>query len=223
MRKASGFVAVGLLMGALGGGGILAGAGVLAGGGAPTPTQPGIVVVPSGSVEPAATLAPPTPAPSVGPEIPPAARAAIGQVGTLNVRLLETAGDLRTHLEAPSLDASAVARTLRSMNSNAAFGLDVSRRLATWDTAAALAGELDALYGEVRAIAREGLAASVRNTTAYRTAATSMLTLLAGMGPIDAEARSVARGAGVDLPPLDLEGLDQIDGGSTVPNVSPAP
>jgi hypothetical protein len=220
MRRALSFVAVGLLIGAVGGGGILAGATALSGGRTPAPTQPAVIVPPSSSAAAGVTPAPATPAPPTPRlDVPPTARAALGQVGTLNVRLLAAAGDLRSQLDASSLDASAVARTLRSMNSNAAFGLDISKRLATWDAAENLAVDLDAFYEDIRATAREGLAASVRNTAAYEAAATSMLTLLARMEALDADARALALIADVELPRLDLEAL----GGTTAATDPAAP
>jgi hypothetical protein len=207
MRRASAFIATGLLVGVVVAGGILAGVAAIGGGGRPGPSQPAVGVLPSASTSPTAAptaSAAPTP---VLPDVPPTARAALGQVGTLHVRLLEGAVDLQAHLAAPVLDTSAVARTLRSMNSNAAFGLDIAKRLATWDMATPLATDLTVLYEDVRATAREGLAASVRNSAAYEAAATGMLALVADLESLDADARALALTADVDLPSLDLDAL----------------
>jgi hypothetical protein len=207
MRRASAFVATGLLVGVVIAGGILAGVGAIAGAGRPGPSQPAVGVVPSASTSPTAAPTPSAAPTPVLPDVPPTARAALGQVGTLHVRLLEGAVDLQTHLAAPVLDTSAVARTLRSMNSNAAFGLDIAKRLATWDAATPLAADLTVLYEDVRATAREGLAASVRNSAAYEAAATEMLALVADLESLDADARALALTADVDLPSLDLDAL----------------
>lgn len=212
VKRAGALVTVGLLIGVLGGGGIVAAAGGLTGGAAVQPSQPLTGGLPSDSPAPSASIAPtPTPTPAV-PDVPPTARAALGQVGTTNVRLLESAAELRDALAASALDASAIAATLRSMNSDAAFGIDVAKRLAAWPAAESLAADLDAFYEAVRAIAREGLAASVRNEAAYEAAATDMLNLMTDVEALDAEARALAGTAGVDLPPLDLAPLGRASG-----------
>ncbi len=214
LKRASLFVSTGLLVGLFAGGGLMAAAGGVAGGALPTPSQPAGGVLPSASTTPSASLAPTPTRPPVDPGIPPSSRAALGQVGTLEIRLLEAADDLRTHLAATDLDTSAVAQTLRSLNSNAAFGIDVARRLGDWDAGARLAEDLAALCEDIRSTARSGLSASVRNDAAYRTAATEMLALLGTLGSLDADARSLALIADVDFPRVDL---GEPDGAATTP------
>ena len=207
LRRASVFVSVGVLVGLLGGIGLTATAAAVARDPAgPSPSQPAVGASPSGGV---ASL-PPSPTPTTrptAPSVPPTARAALGQVGTLHVRLVESGTDLAQYLEAADIDASAVAKTLRQMLSNSAFGVDVAKRLGTWDTAAPLATDLAAFYEEIRATARGGLAASVRNDAAYRQAATKMVTLLGDLERLDADARALALTVDIDLPSLALDDL----------------
>ena len=199
MARASVFASFGLLVG-LGMGAVL-GATALGGGGkagAPGPTAPVIGVLPSDA--PSASIPPsPTVRPSV-PAVPGTARAAMGQVGTLADRLAKAGDDLRFALDQPELDGVEVAETLRTMNSTAAFGVDVAHRLATWNAAERLADDLESFYEEIRRTARAGLSASVRNESAYRASATEMLVVLDKLAPLLDEARSLALTIDVDLP-----------------------
>jgi hypothetical protein len=203
MARASVFASVGLVVG-LGVGSVI-GATALAGGanrGGPGPSAPAVVVVPSSSA-PAPSVTPaPTARPSI-PAVPATAKAAMGQVGTLAAKLADAREDLQFALDQEDLDGVEVAETLRTMNSTAAFGVDVAHRLGTWDRAGRLAEDLEALYEEIRRTARTGLTASVRNDAAYRTAAQDMLVVLGKMGPLLDEARSLALTIDVDLPRVD--------------------
>jgi hypothetical protein len=100
------------------------------------------------------------------------------------------------------------------MNSATGFGLDTTRRLATWDAAADLATRLEAFYAEIRTIARTGLTASVRNDAAYRQAAADMVAAFSVLESLDGEARALALTTDVDLPSLDLETLGTLNGGA---------
>jgi hypothetical protein len=73
-------------------------------------------------------------------------------------------------------------------------------RIAAWPTSAALGAQLNSFYGSVHDTAAAGLVASVQNASAYRAAATAMLSLLDGMAVIDDAVRSSASSAGVELP-----------------------
>jgi hypothetical protein len=199
MARASVFASVGLVVGLATGSVLgvttLAGAGTAGG---PGPTAPTIGVLPSEEPPPSIT-----PMPSVRPSLPavPAtARSAMGQVGTLADRLIDAGEDLQFTLDQPVLDGVEVAETLRTMNSTAAFGVDVAHRLGTWPAAAALSADLEAFYEEIRRTARAGLTASVRNETAYRTAATEMLAVLQKLAPLLEDARPLALTVDVDLP-----------------------
>ena len=126
LGKASGFVAVGLAVGLLvGGGGGLAVALGQAGeagsrGTATTPGAPGTggnagTTTPSISAAPAATSRP-TPAPTDPAGIPPLASTALVQVVGTNGRLATAGADLRAALTARIFDASEVAQILRTIS-----------------------------------------------------------------------------------------------------------
>lgn len=205
LKRASAFVALGLVAGVLTGGGAMAAAGLSGGTATPPTASQAPIVEPSASAPPATAAVTPTP-PPLDPAVPPTARAALGQVATLHAGFLDDAADLRLELAAVDIDAFGVAQTLRSINSQSAFGLDVARRLATWDEAAALAADLDAAYNEIRTIARTGLASSVRNDAAYREAALRMVDAVAALETLDADVRALALTADIDLPRLDFGG-----------------
>ncbi len=201
MARASVFASVGLVVG-LTTGGILGVTGMAGAGnaGGPGPSAPVIGVVPSDT--PSASIAPsPTVWPSL-PTVPATARSAMGQVGTLADRLADAGEDLQFALDQPVLDGVEVAETLRTMNSTAAFGVDVAHRLGTWAAAEPVAEELESFYEEIRRTARAGLAASVRNESAYRASATAMLLVLEKLAPLLDQARPLAETIDVDLPSL---------------------
>jgi hypothetical protein len=201
MARASVFASVGLVVGLATGGvlGLTAMAGARSAGG-PGPSAPVLGAVPSDA--PSASLPPsPTVRPSA-PAVPGTARSAMGQVGTLAERLADAGEDLRFALDQPVLDGVEVAETLRTMNSTAAFGVDVAHRLGTWPAAQPLAEDLESFYEEIRRTARAGLAASVRNESAYRASATEMLAVLDRLASLLDDARSLARSIDVDLPSI---------------------
>ena len=212
LGKASGFVAVGLAVGLLVGGG----AGVAFGLGSTgssragsTPITPGGPVAganggtPSGSAPtstPIATAVPRlTPAPTDPNGVPPLVRSALVQVVGTNARLSTAGADLRTTLSAQPFDASAVAQILRTISAESLFSEQVAQHVGEWTGSATLGSRLGAYYGSVHSAAADGLVASVRNDAAYRAAATTMLKLLDGITTLDDAVRSTAATAGVDL------------------------
>ena len=60
--------------------------------------------------------------------------------------------------------------------------------------------ELSAFYSAVKATAADGLSASIRNETAYRTAAAQMLKLLGGLDAVDAASCDAAAPPGSRSP-----------------------
>ena len=160
----------------------------------------------------AAPTAPPEPA------IPATARSALAVTAEMNARLAANAPTLRASLAEPGLDTFAVAQVLRSMTADAAFAAGAADRLAGWADAADVSAGLAVLYADVRATAREGLARTLASETAYRTPATRMLVVVAGLVPLDAASRELAAGAGIDLPAVDLQ--DPVP--AEAPNPAPA-
>ena len=105
------------------------------------------------------------------PTTPAVSRSAVGQAAALDARLAGAAAGLRLALRDKDLDSASVADQLRSLAADAAFGEDLASRLGTWDQAYALSLDLANLYGSIRSTAREVLAASIQNDTAYRASA----------------------------------------------------
>lgn len=201
--RAIGFLAVGLIVGLVVGGGAM---GVAA---AMTRVQP-VVAVDGGTTAlptaaPVVTAAPIiTPAPVVGPLVPTAALSALRQTALVNQRLAADAGLLMTTLALPDPSTADFARVLRSMSSNATFGQRIAPDIADWDAGTAVAADFGTFYAAIHATASEGLGASLRNDAAYVAAAESMLAVVDGLGGLDLAARSLAAGADLQLPPVAL-------------------
>jgi hypothetical protein len=215
LRRASVFTAVGLFAGLLlGAGGLFAAitldrlvsapdpggqaaaaAGVTAG--QPAGSSPGTTA----TAKPSAPVATASPRPTAATTDAPAlTRSALGQAVALNERILESVEALRAALAAKRFDAFAVSQVLRTMSSDAVVGLGLTPHIGAWRGGATAATDLTAFYISVKATAAEGLAASVRNEKAYRTAATRMVELLAGLDAVDAVVRDASVAAGVTLP-----------------------
>jgi hypothetical protein len=200
-KRAGLFMAVGGVAGAMAGGMLVAVVAlgsvfVRAGMVTPIPTP-----TPSSSASP--TNSPVASTPEPPPAVPPVARSALAQAGSLHVRLASAAYNLESSLAARNLDTTEIARSFRTIASTASTGSEVAGRLVVWDDAAALSVQLSSFYGELRDTARSGLAASLTNEPAYRAAAEDMLSVLAQLGALDAQARALAVEADVVLPPLD--------------------
>lgn len=165
----------------------------------PTAVPAATAGTPVASAAPIATVAPPP-----LPAIPAAAVSALERTAEMNARLAAQAPILQAALVEPSLDTFVVAGVLRAMTADAAYATGAADRLGAWDDAAALSAGLAAVYADVRAIALEGLASSLASEPAYRTAATRMLAVLAGLAPLDAASRDLAVEAGVELPVVAL-------------------
>jgi hypothetical protein len=188
----AGAIAGGLLVAVVALGSVLVRAGMVAP--PPTPT-------PSTSASP--TNSPVAFTPEPPPNVPPVARSALAQAGSLHVRLASAAESLEVALKARDLDTTEIARSFRTIASTASTGSEVAGRLVVWDDAASLSVQLSSFYGELRDTARSGLAASLQNEPAYRAAAQDMLSVLAQLTGLDAQARVLALEADVVLPPLD--------------------
>jgi hypothetical protein len=205
LRKASGFVAMGLAAGLLAGagGGLAFGLSRAPAAAPPVATTPGGpatgghtgVSVPTASA-PAATAAAAT-APT---GIPPLTESAMTQVIATNGRLAADRSALRAALAAPGFDPSAVAQILRSISAETIVGQQVADHLTGWSGSSAVGAQVETFYGSVHDAAANGLVASVRNQAAYRSAASAMIRLLDGLPAINAAVRDVATSAGLDLP-----------------------
>lgn len=161
-------------------------------------------VIPVASVQPARPATPTTaPAPAV-PGIPSRALSALNQTATMNARLAAAVPGLAAALAEEDLDSVAVARILRAMAADAAYGAQATAGFAGWSEADGLALGLVGFYESVGNAARDGLSAALRNDTAYRAAAVRMLEVFGTLEGLDAAGRGLAAEAGVTLPPVSV-------------------
>jgi hypothetical protein len=162
----------------------------------------------SASASPAPTAtASPTHAPGASPssrpvsDVPALSRSALVQALAINGRLATSSTQLGTALAARQFDAFEVSQILRTMSTDAVVGLSLTSYIASWSGGTRLSTDLATFYSALQTAAGEGLSASVRNVTAYRAAGATMLTLLGGLGSIDASVQAAAADAGVTIPP----------------------
>jgi hypothetical protein len=193
--KAAGFTGLGLAAGLLLGGGSV---------GAILITDRSAVAAPGPLPAPGASLAPgasamPGPVTAI---VPPAAMSALHQATVLNQRLLADASELERVLKRKSPLAEDIAPILRSLASSAGFGDGLAPAVRSWDAGAAVAKGLAAFYAAVARVADEGLSASLANDRAYADAGRRMRSVLDRITDLDAAARGLAAGAGIELPPL---------------------
>ena len=132
--------------------------------------------------------------------IPASSASALTQALILNSRLSDSTAALRAALAAPKFDAQEVSQLLREASANSVIGLQLAESLNAWSGGTAVGGRMVTFYTAIQSTAAEGLGASIRNDPAYRRAATSMVALLAGVGPMDDQARQLAATAGLSLP-----------------------
>ncbi len=199
---ASTFIAGGLLVGLIIGTSVTGAMAIVTRPAAIDPLAPAATIpsaAPVASAIAAASAAPAAPADST---IPSAAVSALRQVSGLQQRFADDAGRLAAALAVAEPSSVDLARILRSMNANAAFGEQLATQVGAWTTAAALSGELDQLYRDVSALAGDGLDSSLTNTRAYVRTSEAMLAVLARLPELDAAVQPLADQAGVDLAPL---------------------
>lgn len=190
-RLAMTFMAAGLAVGVLLGGGAvfvarpdqassLAGAGAGAGasnalGASPSPAwlRPADVGIPSGAVS------------------------ALRQAAILNARFTAHATELKAILKRKGSEGIDVARVLRALNSDAAFGVDLAPAIAPWPEATKLSRDLGSFYQAVRKASQRGLQASLSDKSAYRATGKRMSVLLAKLPALDAAAARIVADAGL--------------------------
>jgi hypothetical protein len=156
----------------------------------------------------AAPTASPTPSPLVTPAptavpsvIPPAAISALSQLALLDTRIAADGSAARAY---SSMDGGDIARTLRSLASDAANGTDQISRLASWSDAATLSVARATFYRRITDLAHDTLRSSVNDTKAYRAAAATLVTILADLKTLGADSSTLAATIGATLPAVDL-------------------
>ena len=156
-----------------------------------------------------APVASATPAPSANPSpttgtnssVPGLTRSALAQAAAVNERLAASSTALAAALAAPKFDTYGVSQILRATSGEAVLGLQLSSYVGSWPSGQALSGEMTQFYSTVQQTAAEGLSASIRNETAYRTAGQQMLDLLRRLDLVDGHIRGLAADAGVVIAP----------------------
>jgi hypothetical protein len=132
--------------------------------------------------------------------IPGVSASALSQALVVDTRLTDATAAFEAALAAPKLSVEDVSQLLRNASADAVIGLQLAQQLNAWSDGAAVSSQLAAFYGSVQSIAADGLGASIRNEAAYRSAATAMKELLAGLGTIDSDARHLATSNGISVP-----------------------
>lgn len=197
--RAIGFIASGLVVGLLVGGGVMAGISAL--------SRPVVadVATPVASAAPVASVAPvASGGPVIDAGVASSALSALRQSALLNQRLVVDAGRLTTALGASAPSSAELSRILRSLAASATFGDRIAPDLGDWSEASALSTGLTEFYAAIGLTAREGLANALSNTDAYVVAAQQMLTVLDGLTGLDADARALAAQVDLDMPPATI-------------------
>jgi hypothetical protein len=201
LGRVLGFVAAGLVLGLVVGGGLVFAVTTLT-----RPTSQPIAQSPT-TVLPSAAAAVPSAAVPVAvpanPTIPAAAASALRQSTTLNQRLLADADRLATALAFDRPSGAEIAPLLRALASTASFGDRLAPNVAQWPDGATVSESLAAFYAAVGRVAHEGLTASVQNDRAYVDAGKKMLVVLGQLTKLDAASRTLAASGQLELPPLD--------------------
>lgn len=197
--RAIGFIASGLVVGLLVGGGAMAGVSAFS---RPVAAD---VATPVASVAPVASAAPiVSAAPVVDAGVASSALSALRQSALLNQRLVVDGGRLTTVLATPAHSSAEVSRILRSLAASASFGDRIAPDLGDWSDASGLSASLTDFYAAIGATAREGLSNALSNTEAYVAAAQQMQTVLDGLTGLDADARALAAQVDLDMPPATI-------------------
>ena len=209
-KRVSIFVGIGLAIGLAVGGGVAtaaftadrlsreadAGAAAAAAAAASAQASPTATATTSPTTRPGAS-----PSSRPGSSVPALTRSALGQALAINERLAASSTELAAALAAHKFDAFAVSEILRTMSTDAVVGLSLTTYIASWSGGTQVSTDLASFYTSIQTTAGDGLSASVRNVTAYRTAGAAMVKLLGGLEAIDAGVRAAAAAAGVTLAP----------------------
>lgn len=113
--------------------------------------------------------------------VPTTAATALRLSVTIEDRLNASATTLRNQVKAKSVNAVAVATTIRSIAADAAWGSDNIDRLAGWPAAAPLRAQLDGFYQDLRKTARDALGVSIKDSAKYKSYAKRLIKILAAI------------------------------------------
>jgi hypothetical protein len=209
VRRAGVILALGVVIGMLVGGAVMASVITLS-------LRESAAAAAAAAAAEAAAAAPPAEAASAAPsaaavpssevaldaDIPAGSITALSGTAVVNGRITVDTATLADTLARKGATTIEIARALRSLAADAALGRDLTARMSPWVAARAVTSRLDAFYSAIADTARAGLRASLADAGSYRGAAGSMLTVLAGLGSIDAESRTLAATIDLELPPV---------------------
>jgi hypothetical protein len=200
--RAVSFVAIGLIIGLVVGGGSIALVSSLT----PASSVDGGVNT-SPSMAPLASAAPlVTAAPVAGPDVPTTALSALRQTALVNQRLVADAALLASALAASEPSSADIARALRSMSTDATYAERITADIGDWTVGGTVAGELGVFYEVVQLTASEVLGASLNNDAAYTAGARAMLDVVDEVWALDGAARTLAARVDVELPSVVVPG-----------------
>jgi hypothetical protein len=219
LKRAGGILALGIVIGVLAGGATTAAAISL--------SLPKDKVVAPAVVAPATapngarvSAAPTLPAGNAVIGAPQAAVAALSGTAVVNGRIAVDAATLSSTLAAPNASSIEIARAFRSLAADSALGVDVAARLGSWHEAGAVMADLEVFYRTMADTARNALRATFADNAGYRRSGAEMLTVLAGLGKVDAASRTLGTSVGLELPPV---ALPRASASVSGPAASPAP
>ena len=208
LSRATTFVMIGLVLGVAFGGGLAAALSAMR-----LPAHDAQVAqTAAAEALAAAALVHPSAAPTANPgtttpgstggtaTIPAISASSLSQALSVDLRLTEAKAGLQAALAGSRFRADDVSQLLRNASSESVIGLQLARNLNPWPAARGIGDRLSSFYDAVQATASDGLAASIRNETAYRQAASKMVALLGSLEAIDGQARELASSANVSLP-----------------------
>ncbi|MEO5966356.1 MAG: hypothetical protein ABIR11_12890 [Candidatus Limnocylindrales bacterium] len=136
--------------------------------------------------------------------IPTGAAAALRGTTAINGRLAADAEPLAAASTAKSVKPTEIVKILRRMSIDARAGAGMLKPLAAWPEAAGQQAALAAFYVDLTGQIDKGLGASMKSGDAYRRTAKSILATLAQIAALDADARTLAGQAGLDLVPITI-------------------
>lgn len=202
IKRAGGILALGLVLGVfVGGVATVSAIGLSLKGSAPA-----VAPQPTLAPAPAALAVTPTAAPTTAAltGAPAGAVSALSGTAVVNGRIAVDAATLEAALSRPGAPGIEIARALRSLAADATLGIDLTGRLGSWTAGATVMSKLDAFYRSMATTAHDAFRRSLNDVAAYRRAGAEMMTVLAGLGDVDAASRSLATTVDLELPPVAL-------------------
>jgi hypothetical protein len=163
------------------------------------PSSPAIVVAGSPGASGVANPSAPTPS-AIAENVDPLAASALRQLASTNSQLAGSLATLKHELRSRSVDTGALSATLRQMSAAATYGASVVGYLSAWPDAAPFQAAVGRLYAQIRSVAANGLSLQLGATSAYAAAGRQMVSTLAVLPSIEADAFKLAASAGMELP-----------------------